>query len=213
MYSPTEKGMLSIQTSLFVTLFKIKSTFSIDEIEWLLLKYSNAQEYLLRECGCYKEHYKVNCDCDRDEEEQIFLKIFNRLDSLSIYHKCEQEAKEQVKNYSKIKGSKKKSRKWFLENESLAFEKLSQFIANFIDYKDGKQCKNLLAYRNSKEEIEIFVKGKNFEYIVDFLEIVHSDFIKVGEYQYSRFYKPRLESENSSKRYYFEDKDFDMFEY
>lgn len=137
---------------MYFEFFKNKATFSIQEVEWWLLKYSDTFK--------------------KDKENADFYELYSQLDELTEYHKLENYAKEQLNEFKRIKGCQEKIKQWLIKNEKIASQNLACLLTDYLDYSvNEKDNVNLLTYRNGKEEIEIFVDRQDFRNLIEFKEL------------------------------------------
>ena len=149
-----------------------KSTVSVEEVEWWLLKYSDYIKKINNNCNCGSKTDELPCICKRSENEKLILEVFYSLDELTNFHRFEKYAIEQINNYKIYVDNKKNIDKWLMKNEKFGSEFLACFLIDYLDYSENEEENiNLLAYRNEKEKIEIFVNRQNFENLIEFKEL------------------------------------------
>jgi hypothetical protein len=137
---------------MYFEFFKNKTTFNIQEIEWWLLKYS---------------------DIFKSEKENAeFYELYTHLDELTVYHRFEKYANEQLNEFEKISKNQENIKYWLIKNEKIASQDLACFLIDYLDYSENETDNiNLLAYRNEKNKIEIFVNRRDFENLIEFKEL------------------------------------------
>lgn len=137
---------------MYFEFFKNKETFSIQEVEWWLLKYSDTYKH--------------------EKENAGFYELYKQLDELTEYHRLEKYAKEQLTEFEKVKGNQENIKQWLIKNEKIASQNLACFLIDYLDYSKNKADNiDLLTYRNEKEKIEIFVNRNGFESLIEFKEL------------------------------------------
>lgn len=168
-----------------MTFFDLKSLFSIQEIEWWLLKYSD----LYKEC---KDTYdaKHSDPIFRNDDGSVIrlpsmgnpsyiekvLDLYEALDTLTEYHKDEQYFEQELVEYQKIKSSKPNLKKWVAKNESLGADKYICFLIEYLDYDKDGQEEHLKVSVYTSKEIEIYINRQDFKNTIDFLEIFNELF-------------------------------------
>lgn len=137
---------------MYFEFFKNKATFSIQGVEWWLLKYSDTFKH--------------------EKENASFYELYKQLNELTEYHRLEKYAKEQLTEFEKVKENQEKIKQWLIKNEKIASQDLACFLVDYLDYSENEEDNvNLLAYRDINHKIEIFVKRQDFENLIEYKEL------------------------------------------
>lgn len=149
-----------------------KKVFTIQEIEFWLLQYSNSFKEIKSFCNCNSVNDCLPCICEISNDESIFLSVYRSLDELTEYHRLEKYAKEQLLEFKKISKSQEKIKHWLIKNEKIASQDLACFLIDYLDYSENEVNNiNLLAYGNENHKIEIFVNREDFENLIEYKEL------------------------------------------
>ena len=155
--------------------FKTQPVFSISEINWWLLKFSDyfkvssarstANNTIQINDG--STVYLPPLSCYENEDDR-FISIYKDLDELTQIHKLEDYAKSELLKYNKIKTANQDILQWVSQNEKVYNERLILFFTTYLDYSlNDKEIIDLLAYRK-KEDLDIFVDRKYFKNLIQF---------------------------------------------
>lgn len=152
--------------------FLSKSNFSINEVEYWLLKYSDKYNETQNICECDSKENDLPCICkiSMKEENRFILDTYCDLEELCEYHKFENYAEVQLLAYQKIKGDREKIKQWLIKNEKIGCDKLACFLIDYLDYAEkGESNINLLVCRNRKNRF--FVNREHFKNLIEFKEL------------------------------------------
>ena len=152
--------------------------FSINRIEWWLLKYSNFYRQVLDFIESEKEIFELGHRSNvrlpplkeaTSNSEKKFLILYEALDTVSEFHRYEKYFQQEILKYHKIKYSKSDLKNWVAKNETLGTEKYVCFLIDYLDYSENPVHLNI--YLNTLNELNIYIDRQEFKNTIDFLEI------------------------------------------
>lgn len=151
---------------------------TINQIEWWLLKYSNAYKNILRSVESKNEEFELEdgsivnlppLEEPLSKSDQNFISLYQALDTLTKFHKDEKYFEEEMIEYHKIKESHLKLKNWVFKNEHLGSERFVCFLVDYLDYSENAE--HLLVYVYTSPELKIYIDQKYFKNTIEFLEI------------------------------------------
>ncbi len=153
-----------------------KKVFTMPEIEWWLLKYSDIQKEIL----AFQESEYIDITLEDGSvvkmpplEEDIrykeFLDLYSRLDALSEFHRYENYFEHELEAYYKVKHSLKELKKWETKNEKLATEDFMLFLVDYLDYSPN--AKHLNIYFPYSKDLNLYIDEQYFRHTIKFLTI------------------------------------------
>ncbi|MBO0593122.1 hypothetical protein I2486_17100 [Cellulophaga sp. E16_2] len=164
---------MDIDKSLDFFTLKNKHIFNIAEIEWWLLKYKETHEKCKRDyknlCSCFGD---LPCCCVFNSLESKFIDFYDELNKITEVHRFEDYAKRELITYKNISCNKPEVKKWLAKNENMASKVLACFLFDYLDYsEDENDILHLLAYRNRKKKLEIFIERADFIHLIEYKEL------------------------------------------
>jgi len=156
--------------------FKNKKVFSINKIEYWLLKYSDF--YITTYEFVYNQHLFKSDDgstvrlpnLKETTDQEFFLNLYKALDTISQFHRNESYFEQELIKYEKIKNSQSDLKNWLTKNEDLGTVKYVSFLTDYLDYDKNDEEEHLIIYIYGLEDFEIYVERQNFKNTIDFLE-------------------------------------------
>ncbi|WP_424492723.1 hypothetical protein [Salinimicrobium sp. GXAS 041] len=148
----------------------------MDKIHWWLLKFKESYQ-LLDE----KEQSRYVAELEdgsvarlppfqTPNEKQVFLCIYEALDTISDFHRNEEYYQRELVRYKSIsKADTLSLKKWVADNEKLGAEDYDCFLLDYLDYSDTP--KHLSIFFLYAKDLNFYVNRKNFKYTLIFLEI------------------------------------------
>tara|TARA_R100000306_G_C4364743_1_gene137053 strand:+ start:662 stop:1213 length:552 start_codon:yes stop_codon:yes gene_type:complete len=154
--------------------FNNSKVFSINEIEWWLLKYSDF--YKITYDFVHSQHlFKMDDGSTvrlppfaEPTDQEKFLDLYKALDTICGFHRNEKYFKQELTEYKKIKSSQSDLKKWVVKNEDLGADKYVCFLVDYLDYSEIVEDLNI--YIHSSKELEIYVDRQDFWNTIEFLE-------------------------------------------
>lgn len=153
------------------------SLFSIDKIEWWLLKHEkfyvkskqhNLSEYLYKIDG---KEVRLPDNIGNPTDEEKFIDVYESLDNLSKFHRNEEYFKQEMAIYKELKNEPQKVKQWLKKNEKLGFDDYVCFLTDYLDYDTDDKVYHLSIFFLNNEEFEVYVDRDDFKYTIEFLEI------------------------------------------
>ncbi len=149
--------------------------YSIDRIEWWLLKYSDL--YISSYDFIYSQHLVVLEDgstgrfppCGKPPEQEEFLNLYQALETIAQFHKNEKYFKEQMALFEDVKDDESKLKDWIKNNEEIGSNQYACFLLDYLDYDENDIVEHLNIYVLSAEHLEIYVDRKDFKHTIEFL--------------------------------------------
>ena len=146
--------------------------YSIDKVQWWLLKYEDSYRQLKAQWVCPNEgcYYQVtkHCSCVNKHDELKFLELFKSLDEFSKYHKREDYAQQELDKYHRIKNDEKLVEEWGKDVEEVGDE-CFLFLIEHHDYDNNPV--HLLVRNESLLGYRVYVDRSDFKYLMEFMEI------------------------------------------
>lgn len=160
----------------FIT-FKSDGIYTMEKIEFWLLKFS----------GFYKETlaYVQTQDLFRMEDgttvclpsfwkttnEYKFLDLYKTLDTVSNFHRKENNTRGLLLEYHSIKNSQSDLKQWTKKAKYIVADQYASFLSDYLDYDEDDNEENLLIYMESIKELEIYIDKNDFKNTLEFLGV------------------------------------------
>ncbi len=154
--------------------FNNSKVFSINEIEWWLLKYSDfyksTYDFVQRQHIFKTDNGSIVRlpPLGKLTDKEKFLELYKALDTISEFHRNEKYFEQELTEYQKIKNSQSDLKKWVVKNQDLGADKYVCFLVDYLDYSENAEHLNI--YIRSSKEIEIYVDRQDFRNTIEFLE-------------------------------------------
>lgn len=157
--------------------FNEQKIFSINKIEWWLLKYS--EFYKKTYDFVYSQHLFTTDDGSvirlpsfgKPTDQEKFLDLYKALDTISEFHRNEKYFEQELIEYQKIKSSQTDLKKWVTKNENLGADKYVCFLIDYLDYDKNDEEVHLKIFLLESKELEIYIDRQDFKNTIEFLEI------------------------------------------
>lgn len=151
--------------------------YSIDKIEWWLLKFSDTQKE--SHDFIYSQHIfdledgsKVRLPpLGKKNEQEKFLDLYKALDTISQFHRNEKYFEKEMIIYHKIKTTKSDLKSWVSKNEDLGANEYVCFFLDYLDYDENEKVEHLNVFAHLSKELDIFVDRQDFQNTIAFLEV------------------------------------------
>ncbi len=159
--------------------FSQRTSLSMDQIEWWLLKYAHLYDEAknaIDPCsGCSRLRFHPDCPLHSEYSRCIsdFIGSYEQLNELSQLHHLEDYLKQQIKLYHRIKTYPNLLTKWLLKNRTIGSEQLLCFE---LDYCSEEYPNFLYVYFIQKSDLEIFIPKSYFKNTLRFLKIFDGHF-------------------------------------
>lgn len=150
--------------------------YTMDKIRWWLLKYyktfrvlneGEQNKYIvqLKDGSVVRlPPFKVYT------EDQVFLCIYQALETLSDFHKNEEYFQKELVRYKWILGSDIHSlRKWVRDNEKIGADDYACFLLDYLDYSDSPEHLNIFLLYS--KDLNFYVNKEDFKYTLKFLDV------------------------------------------
>jgi hypothetical protein len=155
--------------------FNEQKIFSINKIEWWLLKYSDFYKKTYE--FVYSQHLFTTDDgsvirlppIEKPTYQEKFLDLYKALDTVSKFHRNEKYFEQELIEYQKIKASHSDLKNWIVKNENLGADKYVCFLVDYLDYSENAEHLNI--YIHNSKELEIYIDRQDFRNTIEFLEI------------------------------------------
>ena len=152
------------------------SIFSIDKIEWWLLKHETFYKQTKR-INDSKHLYEIDDRIVRlpdnignPSDEEKFIDVYESLNNLSQLHRNESYFKQEMAIYDRIKNKPQKVKQWLKKNEKLGTEDYVTFLIDYLDYLGGDNEYHLNVFFLKNDNLDFYVDREDFKYTIRFLE-------------------------------------------
>ena len=150
--------------------------FSIDKINWWLLKFSNLYKEIYEDL--YSKHWFKFQDgttarlppFGKVSREEQFLNLFDALNEISQFHRNEEYFKRQLLAFHQVKDSQLKLKNWLVKNSDLGADKYACFLLEYLDYDQEDKIYHLKVFVQSLNELNIYVNRQDFSNTIMFLK-------------------------------------------
>jgi hypothetical protein len=161
----------SQEASLEVFKLCYENIFSIDKLEWWLLKYSELYNELAPEHHFLKdEGYTLYTnEFEKYPFQVCFLENYFIIDQVSILQTRESYFKNEMNLYETIKHEKAAIKSWIIKNYSLWDQEYSLFIFDNLDENFKNSDYIFRLYNQNLKLVEYRVERKAFENTIEFI--------------------------------------------
>lgn len=167
--------MSTFSSSYLEELFELSQNglFSMNKIEWWLLKYSEVfLELEKSEQSLYFNWLAgVKTSPSLRKEKLLFIDTYRALETISKFHRNEDYLKDEVRSYNSLRHPEK-VKEWLEKNETIGSEIYACFLLDYLDYSND--AKHLNVFVKDLGERSIFVDRKDFENTLLFLDIFNN---------------------------------------
>lgn len=160
--------------------FRLGGLYRITEIKFWLLEMKSYYErvkkidYVLYLYEINGEVIRLPPICLEPTQDEIFLDLYESLESLNILNSREKYFQLEVKEFRNIKENPELIKKWLNKNEIIGTEEFVCFLIDYLDYSEEAyhlQINNPInAYKG------IFIERKSFKHTIEFLEIFNENY-------------------------------------
>ena len=123
--------------------------------------------------GC-NYRWTNQCSCKKKDDASLFLSLFSALREFTKYHQKESYAELELEAYKKISYDKCLVKQWVRKNEKVGTIDCFELLLYHYDY--SLKPYHLLVMGRSLLGYEVFVDRKDFENLIDFLNIFNELF-------------------------------------
>lgn len=153
--------------------------YSIDKIEWWLLKHKNHYDYCCNNWNNNSTYGDLPDIITLNSEESKFKSFYSSFVEICEFHRYESFAKFELEFYLGIEENEYKVKEWLMKNEKFGSETLACFLTDYLDYdSDNSKCINLNVYQRDYPQLNFFVKRSDFENLLKFKLLFDSLYYK-----------------------------------
>lgn len=153
----------------------------MDKIHWWLLKHHEIYTVLNEEeqgkdVTELKNGIRVRLPSfQTPNENQVFLCIYEALDTLSGFHRNEEYFRRELVRYKSISESQSLFiKKWVADNEKIGADDYACFLLDYLDYSDTPEHLNVFFLY--AKDLDFYVNKRDFRYTLQFLEIFNKHY-------------------------------------